>query len=325
MTSTETEQNSANEAKLVSRILYNRDGDCIVSKLNYGTPLNIPTDRLSKAIKALKQLSQKIRDNKPSDLLRSVCTEGPDCYITLLVSLKSIPKFVKSKHILLDITNPLYNYPSNEVCLIVRDPQRKWKDLLQRDYPDINIITRIIGVGKLVKKYNTFKDKRELCSAYDLFLCDDRVIEKMPKILGSYFIKTNKLPVAIKLRESNLKSTLKKTLSSTFMTIRRGPCVGIRVAKLSMHTNHILQNIQDVIKQVYTYFNDSNISKHWRNEITGLHIQSTDTLALPIWAASIPLGTELKNRACSDKKLYNKDEIKLEKTLKSKTKSVLKK
>lgn len=74
--------------------------------------------------------------------------------------------------------------------MFVRDPQRKWKDLLAKER--LPLITRVIGISKVKKKFPTFQDKRVLCAAYDMFLCDRRVFDKLTPLLGRPFIQTKK-------------------------------------------------------------------------------------------------------------------------------------
>ena len=45
-------------------------------------------------------------------------------------------------------------------------------------------ITKVVGVSKLRTKYEAPEAKRQLCSAYDIFLADERVIPSLPKLLG---------------------------------------------------------------------------------------------------------------------------------------------
>jgi hypothetical protein len=45
-------------------------------------------------------------------------------------------------------------------------------------------ITKIVGVSKLRAKYEAPEAKRQLCSLYDIFLADERVIPSLPKLLG---------------------------------------------------------------------------------------------------------------------------------------------
>ncbi|KAH7650492.1 hypothetical protein FG379_003564 [Cryptosporidium bovis] len=241
-------------------------------------PLDISKSNIDGAVRALKQLLKS--KNGREDLLS---LNGNSQFITLLVVLKNSPEFVKSKHVHIKLPNSLYRDQIDEVCLFVKDPQKKWKEIINSNNIKPRVITKVIGVGKLSKKFNTYKDRRELCSGYDLFLSDDRIVEKLPKLLGSYFIKTNKMPVALKLRESTLKNTLELALSSTFMSIRKGKSIGLRVARMDMNNDEIVENIQNTIKQVFNFFMDRQKNKNWANEIECLYIQSTDTLSIPIW------------------------------------------
>ncbi|TRY50421.1 Ribosomal protein L1/ribosomal biogenesis protein [Cryptosporidium tyzzeri] len=242
--------------------------------------------KLSNPIKAQKHLEDAVNALKelvkikklPEDLLFNKNSQ----FITLIISLSNTPEFVKSKHVRIKIPNSLYKHPGNEVCLFVKDPQRKWKELISSSSIEPKVVSKVIGVSKLSKKYSTYKDRRELCLGYDLFLSDDRIIEKMPKLLGSYFIKANKMPIAIKIRESNFKNSLESALSSTFMSIKKGKCIGIRVARVDMNTKQVVQNLIEAIKQVSDFF-EGDGSKNWRNSIESLYIQSTNTMSLPIW------------------------------------------
>lgn len=246
-----------------------------MDKFNLSNPTKAQK-HLEDAVGALKEL---IKIKKcPEDLLNKNSQ-----FITLIISLSNTPEFIKSKHVTIKIPNSIYKHPENEVCLFVKDPQKKWKELINSSSIEPKVISKVIGVGKLSKKYCTYKDRRQLCSGYDLFLSDDRIIEKMPKLLGSFFIKTNKMPIALKIRESSFKNSLESALSSTFMSIKKGKCIGIRVARVDMDTKKIVQNIIETIKQVSDFFEGNKKSKNWKNNIESLYIQSTNTMSLPIW------------------------------------------
>ncbi|KAJ1610757.1 hypothetical protein OIY81_489 [Cryptosporidium canis] len=247
-----------------------------MDKFKFSNPLNTQK-HLEDAVNALKELV-KIKKS-PEDLLSVKSSQ----FITLIISLSNSPEFVKSKHVAIKIPNSIYRYPENEACLFVKDPQRKWKELISSSNIEPKVISKIISVSKLSKKYSTYKDRRELCSGYDLFLSDDRIIEKMPKLLGSFFIKANKMPIAIKIRESNFKSSIESALSSTFMSIKKGKCIGVRVARVDMDTKQVVQNLLETIKQVFDFFEGNSKNKNWKNKIESLYIQSTNTMSLPIW------------------------------------------
>lgn len=45
-------------------------------------------------------------------------------------------------------------------------------------------VAKVVGLSKLRTKYESHEAKRQLCSSYDLFLADERVLPSLPKLLG---------------------------------------------------------------------------------------------------------------------------------------------
>ena len=43
---------------------------------------------------------------------------------------------------------------------------------------------KVIGISKLKAKYESHEAKRNLCSEYDIFLADNRILPVLPKLLG---------------------------------------------------------------------------------------------------------------------------------------------
>lgn len=73
---------------------------------------------------------------------------------------------------------------------------------------------QVIGVSKLKKKYVPYEAKRQLCSAYDLFVADSRVLPMLPPLLGKTFFKKKKLPVPINLKKKVAASHIPHVLLS---------------------------------------------------------------------------------------------------------------
>lgn len=46
-------------------------------------------------------------------------------------------------------------------------------------------VSKVIGLSKLRTKYEAPEAKRNLCSAYDVFLADDRILPSLPKAIGA--------------------------------------------------------------------------------------------------------------------------------------------
>ncbi|CAK7264317.1 proteasome-interacting protein cic1 [Sporothrix epigloea] len=89
------------------------------------------------------------------------------------------------------------------ICLITADPQRAYKDIVASEtFPAAlrKRITRVIDVGHLGKKFKSYEAQRKLFAEHDVFLGDDRIINRLPKLLGKTFYKTTvKRPVPVVL------------------------------------------------------------------------------------------------------------------------------
>jgi ribosome biogenesis protein UTP30 len=90
---------------------------------------------------------------------------------------------------------PLPPPPTSSVCLISKTPQREYKDLLAAPEHNIKFVSRVVGVEKLRGKHAPYEARRRLCSEHDVFLCDERVMEMMPKLLGKTWFDAKKYVV----------------------------------------------------------------------------------------------------------------------------------
>jgi ribosome biogenesis protein UTP30 len=90
---------------------------------------------------------------------------------------------------------PLVDPRDSAVCLITKDPQREYKDLLEQ--AGVKFISRVVGVEKLKGKFKPFEARRALLRENALFLADDRVIPLLPRLLGKIFFTAKKYVVRI--------------------------------------------------------------------------------------------------------------------------------
>lgn len=88
------------------------------------------------------------------------------------------------------LAHPLVDPRTTSVCLITKDPQREYKDLLVAQ--NINFISRVVGLEKLKGKFKPFEARRMLLNENGLFLADERVIPLLPKLLGKNFFNAKK-------------------------------------------------------------------------------------------------------------------------------------
>lgn len=88
------------------------------------------------------------------------------------------------------IKYPLVDPRTSAVCLITKDPQREYKDLLEE--AGVRFISRVVGIEKLKGKFKSFEARRALLRENVLFLADERVIPLLPRLLGKMFFTAKK-------------------------------------------------------------------------------------------------------------------------------------
>jgi ribosome biogenesis protein UTP30 len=76
------------------------------------------------------------------------------------------------------------------ICLITKDPQREYKNLLESQ--KIKFISRVVGIAKLKGKFKAFEARRLLLKENDMFLADERVIPSLPPLLGKKWFEAKK-------------------------------------------------------------------------------------------------------------------------------------
>ncbi|EGG07827.1 uncharacterized protein MELLADRAFT_35435 [Melampsora larici-populina 98AG31] len=205
-----------------------------------------------------------------------------DQFISLVITLKRIPNKDKHKPIRIALDHPLLDPKSTPVCLIVKDPQSEYKALLEER--KITFISKVVGVEKLKGKHASFEARRQLMNSHGLFLADARVIPMLPKLLGSKFFQTKKLPVPVNITEPNkVKAELERGISSTYLRLSTGTCVSIKIADLSRHNEtEVKENLQKVIDQV-----GKRIPLGGWTNVQGLHLKTGTSTSLPVWLAAL--------------------------------------
>ena len=195
------------------------------------------------------------------------------------------------------------------ICLITADPQRDVKNLVaDPTFPEHlkSRITQIIGLTKLKDRYKTFETRRQLLSEHDIFLADDRIVNRLPALLGKVFYKgTSKRPIPIIVAQSdrkqdqsqeekkakkessaNLKTPLpfakeiEKAIDCVPVSLRPGTSLAVRAGLASFEPHQLAENVSAVVASVI----EKHVVKGWRN-VKSIHIKSNQSTAVPIWLA----------------------------------------
>jgi len=212
--------------------------------------------------------------------------------MTVLFTLSAIPEKRKIKPCVIELPHPMYDDKS-DVCFISKDPQKEYKELLLQKHP-VPGLTKVIGIDKLRRNYKTIEAKRALADAFDLFLCDSRVVEMMPKLLGTIFYqKKNKAPIPVRIKTADPKPMVQQAINGTTLRVPTGPCFGVKIGRCSMSEEELIANANAVIAGVAKHFGG--------NPLMSITVQATDSPALPVWRRPRPQGELL------DLKKYHSD------------------
>ncbi|CAI9760993.1 unnamed protein product [Fraxinus pennsylvanica] len=205
-----------------------------------------------------------------------------DDYIYLNLTLKKIPTNPPTSPLKIPLPHPLLD-PTSELCLIIDDratsPTPSSEEIKKLIKSQNIPVSKVLKISKLKTNYKPFEAKRKLCNSYDLFLVDKRVVHLLPKLLGKQFFKKKKLPLGVDLSKKNLKAQVERSLGSALLYLRTGTCCVMRVGKVAMEKEEIVENIASLVEAVA-----ERVPKKW-NGVRSLHLKFSDSIALPIYQA----------------------------------------
>jgi len=245
--------------------------------------VKVKKTQVFKAVKTLQQVVAK----RAADSDQQQLFDSQSETMTVLFTLTYMSQKRSNKARLIPLPHPLYD-KNSEVCFISKDPQKHYKDLLINQHP-VPGLTKVIGIDKLKRNYKGHAEKVALADSFDLFLCDTSIVEMMPHILGSIFYKKrNKHPLPVVLKKNDPKASIEKALGGTTMRIPTGTTVGVRFGRCNMELEKLVENANTVIATVKKFFAGTN-------PIQAIHIQCTDTPALPVYRRpAVGTGISLK-------------------------------
>lgn len=209
-----------------------------------------------------------------------------DDFIYLILTLKKIPQKggingARTNPNKIPLPHPLIS-PNffSEICLIIDDrPNSKLTSEIAKKKikADGVSITKVIKLSKLKTNYKPHEAKRKLCDSYEMFFADKRVIPLLPKLLGKQFFRKKKLPLPIDLTHKNWKEQIERGCSSGLLFFSTGTCCVIRVAKVSMERDEIVENVNAAINGAIEFVPKKLVG------VRSLHLKFSDSVALPLY------------------------------------------
>lgn len=271
----------------------------------------VSTAQVQKAIKSLMSYAAKKKQDT-IDEGKTLFAENDEENVWLVVTTKVMHPQLTFKPQRIPLAYPLVDPRVSPVCLITKDPQRKYKDLLAEK--GINFISKVVGIEKLKGKYGPYDARRQLAGDYGLFLADDSVIPLLPKLLGKAFFKSKKQPIPVDLKKKDLKGELEKAISATYLHQNAGTCTTIKIGNTGMDVTKLVKNAESAIPAVVRKLHMGTLKKNsskskdphgvtvplevtdadkkelretaWNN-IQSLGIKTQSSVCLPIWSCQL--------------------------------------
>ncbi|KAE9621549.1 putative ribosomal protein L1 [Lupinus albus] len=219
--------------------------------------------------------------NSQSQIQKSKLLDQDDEFIYLTLTLKKVPPKGRVNPHKVPLPHSLTSEFS-ERCLIIDDRPKSnltKADAEKKIKSESIPISEVLKLSKLASDYRAFDAKRKLCDSYDMFFADKRIVPLLARLLGKHFLKKKKVPLPLDLQKKNWKEQVEKACSSGLLTLRSGTCSVVRVAKLSMERDEIVENVVAAIGGVVEI-----IPKKWEN-VRSFHVKLLESLALPVYQA----------------------------------------
>ncbi|KAG2131800.1 ribosomal protein L1p/L10e family-domain-containing protein [Suillus clintonianus] len=236
---------------------------------------HISVKQCTRAVNALHAYaSKKQKEQEETELLAS-----SEQYVWLQITVKRMHPEHKIKPFKIPLKHALIDPRDTPVCLITKDPQREYKDLLESH--KIKFISRVVGITKLKGKFKSYEARRMLLKENGMFLADERVIPLLPGLLGKKWFDAKKQPIPVCLTRKDLKGELERAIESTYMHQNRGTCTSVKIGLLSHTPEKILDNIKISLPAIV-----NNLKGNWDN-VQSLHIKTNASISLPIWTCEL--------------------------------------
>ncbi|KAH6588503.1 hypothetical protein BASA61_005899 [Batrachochytrium salamandrivorans] len=194
----------------------------------------------------------------------------------VVIATKKMPEKLRIKPVAVPLPHTILPEDA-EICLIVKDPQREYKDLIKNS--GISRISRVIGISKLKAKFKPYEAKRQLCATYEMFLADERVLALLPPLLGKTFFEKKKHPAAVDLKKTNVKAEIERAINCTYLHLNKGVCNALKAGSVLLTAEQNVENIMAATKGAV-----EKLPGKWGN-IQSVHIKTATSVALPVYNA----------------------------------------
>lgn len=224
-----------------------------------------------------------------------------DDLLYLVLTLKRIPPKSRINPYRVPLPHSLYDPAATSACLFLDDRDRARAGGSRRSSSSLTAaavldrarslslpLADAIPLSALAADYRPFEARRRLVDSHDLFFADRAILPLLPRLLGKNFFKKKKLPLALELSRSGWPEQLRACLCSTFLHVRSGSCSSLKIGRLSMDRDQIVDNVIAAIEGAIAH-----VPKKWAN-VRSFHVRAINSVALPIYQAVPELGLKIE-------------------------------
>ncbi|CAL4909512.1 unnamed protein product [Urochloa decumbens] len=252
-------------------------------------PHPVPRETVAGAVASLTKWMKKRAAEAPPNLL----ADERDDLVVLQLSLRRVPASPTTKPRLLPLPHTVVGHDGASVCVISDDRPNSRSppasDILDTSKTRNRVpVSEVIPLSTLRTDYRPYESRRRLAASHDLFIADRAILPLLPRVLGKAFYSTKKAPIGVDFTRGQWPDKVHKVLNSAFLYLRSGTCSGIKVGRLDMKEEEIVENVMAAVEAAV-----EKVPKKWAN-VRALHLKAVDSVALPIYQVVPELGMKIE-------------------------------
>ncbi|KAK1698848.1 hypothetical protein QYE76_015545 [Lolium multiflorum] len=248
----------------------------------------VPRETVASAVSSLTKWMRSRAAEAPRNLL----ADERDDLVVLQLTLRRVPAKPTTKPHLLPLPHPVVAHSAASVCAISDDRAGSASPaaaaILDAARALALPVAEVVPFSAVRTDYRPYESRRRFAASHDLFLADRALLPMLPRLLGKAFYSSKKAPLAVDFTRAGWPEQVRKVVNSTFLYLRTGTCSGIKVGRLDMGDEEIVENVMAAVEAAV-----EKVPKNWAN-VRALHLKAVDSVALPIYQAVPELGLKIE-------------------------------
>ncbi|PWZ17309.1 Ribosomal L1 domain-containing protein 1 [Zea mays] len=251
-------------------------------------PHPVPRETVASAVASLTTWMKK----RAAEARPNLLADERDDIVVLQLSLRRIPASRSTKPRLLPMPHPVVGHDGASVCVISDDRTKSRSPSASDLHASMSLhrfpVSEVIPLSTLRTDYRPYESRRRLAASHDLFVADRAILPLLPRVLGKAFYSTKKAPIGVDFTRIGWPEQVRRVLGSAFLYLRSGTCSGIKVGRLDMEEEDIVDNVMAAVEEAV-----EKVPKKWGN-VRALHLKAVDSVALPIYQVVPELGMKIE-------------------------------